>query len=134
MPVFGLPLSYDGHPSGHIAQLPSGSYRVEVNLGTDPITRRRIRLRETCKDLVAAQITLGKLLAQAQAGKEPESGATVGQLLDLYLPLAEWDVSTREGFEGYVRRTIRPGLGHLNSMDFPRVKARQTRAGPGEFT
>jgi hypothetical protein len=29
------------------------------------------------------------------------------------MPLAEWDVSTREGFEGYVRRTIRPGLGHL---------------------
>jgi integrase len=100
-------------PSGHIAQLPSGSYRVEVNLGTDPITRRRIRLRETCKDLVSAQITLGKLLAQAQSGKEPESGATVAQLLDLYMPLAEWDVSTREGFEGYVRRTIRPGLGHL---------------------
>jgi hypothetical protein len=50
-------------PSGHIAQLPSGSYRVEVNLGTDPITRRRIRLRETSKDLVSAQITLGKLLA-----------------------------------------------------------------------
>ena len=49
--------------SGHIAQLPSGSYRVEVNLGTDPITRRRIRLRESCKYLVAAQITLGKLLA-----------------------------------------------------------------------
>ena len=100
-------------PSGHIAQLPSGSYRVEVNLGTDPITRRRIRLRETCKDLVSAQIMLGKLLAQAQSGKEPESGATVAQLLDLYMPLAEWDVSTREGFEGYVRRTIRPGLGHL---------------------
>jgi hypothetical protein len=50
---------------------------------------------------------------KAQAGKEPESGATVGQLLDLYMPLAEWDVSTRESFEGYVRRTIRPGLGHL---------------------
>jgi integrase len=100
-------------PSGHIAQLPSGSYRVEVNLGADPITRRRIRLQETCKDLVSAQIMLGKLLAQAQSGKEPESGATVAQLLDLYMPLAEWDVSTREGFEGYVRRTIRPGLGHL---------------------
>ena len=77
-------------PSGHIAQLPSGSYRVEVNLGTDPITRRRIRLRETCKDRVSAQITHGKLLGQAQSGKEPESGsalATVGLELapDAYL-------------------------------------------------
>jgi hypothetical protein len=36
---------------------------------------------------------------------------TVSQLLDLYMPLAEWDVSTREGYEGYVRRTIRTALG-----------------------
>jgi integrase len=70
-------------------------------------------LRETAKTHIDAQIALGRLLAQAQAGKEPESGATVGQLLDQYMPIAEWDVTTREGFEGYVRRTIRPGLGHL---------------------
>jgi len=53
--------------------------------GTDPITRRRIRLRETCKDLVSAQIALGRLLGQAQSGKEPESGATVAQLLEMYM-------------------------------------------------
>jgi integrase len=100
-------------PSGHIEELPSGSYRVAVYVGIDPITRKRVYLRETAKDSVQAQIVLGKLLQRAQAGKEPESGATVGQLLDLYMPLAEWDVSTRESFEGYVRRTIRPGLGHL---------------------
>jgi integrase len=100
-------------PSGHIEELPSGSFRVHVYVGIDPITRKRVYMRETAKDSVQAQIALGRLLERAQAGKEPESGATVGQLLDLYLPLAEWDVSTREGFEGYVRRTIRPGLGHL---------------------
>jgi integrase len=99
--------------NGHIEQLPSGSYRVAVYVGRDPITRRQVYLRRTARDLVQAQITLGKLLEQARAGKEPESDATVGQLLDQYMPLAEWDVSTREGFEGYVRRTIRPGLGHL---------------------
>ncbi len=100
-------------PNGHIEQLPSGAYRVAVYVGRDPITRRQIYLRRTAKDLLQAQITLGKLLEQAQAGKEPESDATVGQLLGQYMPIAEWDVSTREGFEGYVRRTIRPGLGHL---------------------
>jgi integrase len=100
-------------PSGHIEELPSGSFRVHVYVGIDPITRKRVYLRETAKDSVQAQIVLGKLLERAQAGKEPESGATISQLLDLYMPLAEWDVSTREGFEGYVRRTIRPGLGHL---------------------
>jgi integrase len=93
-------------------RLPSGSYRVEVYAGIDPITKKRIRLRKTVKTEVAAQIALGKLLEQAMAGKEPESGATVNQLLDQYVPIADWDLSTRVGFEGYIRRTIRPALGH----------------------
>ena len=36
--------------------------------GTDPVTRRRVYLRETAKDLTRAQITLGRLLEQALAG------------------------------------------------------------------
>jgi integrase len=27
--------------------------------------------------------------------------------------VAEWDLSTRTGFEGYIRRTIKPALGHM---------------------
>jgi hypothetical protein len=73
-----------------LEQLPGGFYRIRVYVGVDPITR-----------------------AQAQAGREPESGATVGHLLDAYVPLAEWGVSTRETCEGYIRLTIRPALGHL---------------------
>jgi integrase len=79
-----------------------------VYVGADPITRKRVYLREMAKDYTKAQIVLGKLLAQAQAGKEPASGATVGQLLDAYVPIAEWDIPTRETCEGY----IRPTLGH----------------------
>jgi hypothetical protein len=76
--------------------------------GTDPITRGPACLRETAKDLVKAQIVLGKLLERAQAGQEPESGATVGQLLDQYMPIADRDESTRQGFESYVRRRSDP--------------------------
>jgi hypothetical protein len=32
---------------GHIKQLPSGSFRVSVHAGTDPLTRRAIRLKST---------------------------------------------------------------------------------------
>ena len=46
-------------------------------------------LRQTSNDLAKAQIVLGKLLEQAMAGKEPESGATVNQLLDQYVLVAE---------------------------------------------
>jgi len=37
----------------------------------------------------------------------------VAQLLDQYTAIAEWDLSTREGYEGYIRRTINPAVGHL---------------------
>src|SRR5712691_2344050 len=100
-------------PNGHVEQLPSGSFRVDVYGGIDPITKQRIRFRKTVKTEVAAQIALGKLLEQVLAGKEPESGATVSQLLDQYAQVADRDVSTRESFQGYIRRTIKPGLGHL---------------------
>jgi hypothetical protein len=55
-------------PAGHIERLPSGSWRVKVYAGTDPLTGREIRLRKTCKTERAAQIELGKLLEQARGG------------------------------------------------------------------
>jgi hypothetical protein len=73
-------------PRGHIERLPSGSFRVDVYGGTDPLTKRRIRFRKTCKDEVTAQIQLGKYA---------ESTATVGQLLDQYLLVGDWDLATR---------------------------------------
>jgi hypothetical protein len=33
--------------------------------------------------------------------------------MDEYAPIAEWDVSTRQTNEGFIRRTIKPALGHL---------------------
>src|SRR5689334_24975367 len=69
---------------GYIQQLPSGSFRVSVYAGTDPLTGREIRLRKTCKTERAAQIELGKLLEQAAAGRHPETNATVAELMDKY--------------------------------------------------
>ncbi len=34
-------------------------------------------------------------------------------LLDEYAAIAEWDVSTRQTNEGFIRRTIKPALGHM---------------------
>src|SRR5919201_1291389 len=99
--------------SGYIQQLPSGAFRVSVYAGTDPLTGRQIRLRRTCKTERAAEIELGKLLEQAAAGREPETAATVEQLLDRYVQVADWDLSTRKANEWYIRRTIKPALGRL---------------------
>ena len=74
---------------GHIEQLPSGSFRVSVHGGTDPLTRQEIRLRSTVKDELQAQIELGRLLKEASEGRTPETGATVATLMDEYAPIAE---------------------------------------------
>jgi integrase len=98
---------------GHIEQLPSGSWRVKVYGGTDSLTGREIRLRKTCKTERAALIELGKLLGQAAAGRQPETNATVAELMDQYAKVAAWDLSTRKAKEAYIPRVIKPALGHL---------------------
>jgi integrase len=98
---------------GHIEQLPSGSFRVYVHAGTDPLTRRQIQLKSTVKTEQQARIELGRLLKEASEGRTPESGATMAKLLDEYAAIAPWDLSTRQTNDGFIRRTIKPALGHL---------------------
>ena len=90
-------------PAGHIERLPSGSWRVKVYAGTDPLTGREIRLRKTCKTEREAQIELGKLLEQAAAGRQPETNATVAELMDRSAEIADWNLSTRKANEIYIR-------------------------------
>jgi integrase len=98
---------------GHIQQLPSGSFRVKVYAGTDPVTGKARLLRQTCPDEASAHVALGRLLAEADGGRFPDPHATVGQALDKYLEVADLEVSTREAHEGYVHRTIGPVLGEV---------------------
>ena len=98
---------------GYIEQLPSGSFRVTVYVGTDPLTGRAIRLKATAKTEQQARIELGRLLKDASEGRTPESAATVAKLLDECALVAPWDVSTRQTNEGFIRRTIKPALGHI---------------------
>ena len=79
---------------GHIEQLPSGSFRVHVYAGTDPVTGRQRRLRETCPDDATAAATLGRLLNEADGGRSPDRAATLGQALDKYLEVADLERSS----------------------------------------
>ena len=88
---------------GHIEQLPSGSFRVHVYAGTDPVTGRPRRLRETCPDEAAAAATLGRLLNEADGGRFPNRAATLSQALDKYL-----EVTGRVAVQ---RTTSRPAAG-----------------------
>lgn len=100
-------------PSGHLEQLPSGSFRAHVYAGTDPLTGRELRHRQTVKTEEQARIVLGRLLERASAGQMPETGITVAELLARYMEVAELDVSTRETYNGYIRRTILPAIGAM---------------------
>jgi len=68
------PAAMPSAAKGHVERLPSGSFRVSVYAGVDPLTRQEIRLRSTVKEL-QAQIELGRLLKEASEGRTPESHA-----------------------------------------------------------
>src|SRR5947209_627503 len=92
---------------GEIAPLPSGSLRVKVYAGIDPLTGRRHYLTETIpagptaqKDAEQART---RLLNQVDEQRNPRTKATVNQLMDRYLELLDVDVNTRRGYEGYIR-------------------------------
>ena len=75
-------------------------FRVRRNR---PLTRRPIRLGATAKTETQARIELGKLLEKARDGRSPEADVTMAKLLDEYAPIAQWDVSTRQTNEGFIR-------------------------------
>jgi integrase len=102
---------------GEIKTLPSGSLQVRVFAGTDPLTGRRNYLLETIpagpdaeKEAEKAKT---KLLNRVDEQRNPRTKATVDQLMDRYLELLDVDVTTRKGYEGYIRNHIRPLLGKL---------------------
>jgi hypothetical protein len=56
---------------GHIEQLPSGSFRVHVYAGTDPVTGKPRRLKQTCPDEASAAAMLGRLSPKPTATASP---------------------------------------------------------------
>jgi integrase len=106
-----------GRPRGRIETLPSGSLRVKVYAGTDPVSGRRHDLTETIPPGPTAQReaqrALTRLLNQLDEQRNPRTRATVNQLMDRYLELIKIEETTHGTYEGYIRNHIRPLLGEL---------------------
>ncbi|MDP9799029.1 integrase [Catenuloplanes nepalensis] len=102
---------------GSIETLPSGSLRVKVYAGIDPITKRRYDLTETIppgpRADREAQKALTKLLRQLDEQRNPRTRATVNQLVDRYLEVLRVEGTTRPTYEGYIKNHIRPLLGEF---------------------
>ncbi len=64
-------------PRGHIGELPSGSFRVVVYAGTDPLTGKPRQLRETVKTYDEAERTLTRLQRLVDEDQHPKSNITV---------------------------------------------------------
>ncbi|HEY0486981.1 MAG TPA: hypothetical protein VGD72_12090, partial [Mycobacteriales bacterium] len=98
---------------GSIDQLPSGTFRVRVYAGVDPLTGKDHYLQDTAASARDAEEVRTRLLHQVDERRQPRSKATVGMLLDRWLNVADVEASTRNGYRSKIETHIRPSLGHL---------------------
>jgi integrase len=98
-------------------QLPSGALRVRVYGGIDPVSKRRLDLRETVppgpRARAEAEKVLTRLLNQVDEKRNPRTTAPLNQLLDRWLEVLDAEASTRRGYLTKIDKHIRPILGHL---------------------
>lgn len=100
-------------------------FQVRVSAGIDAVSGERIVLTDSVRIAQPRNIKseraaereahklLTKLQAQADALKVARTKATLGALLDRWLPQHEIDLSTRRGYESQIRLYINPALGDL---------------------
>jgi hypothetical protein len=98
---------------GHIQLRSNGTFRVHVYAGRDPITKKPRYLSETTKTYDDAEKAMTRLLAQVDRERSPTTSGTVGYLLSRWLEVADLELTTRDGYEGYIRRNILPTLGDV---------------------
>jgi integrase len=102
---------------GRIEELPSGSLRVSVYAGRDPLTKRRTYLKETIragpKSQTEAERALTRLLNQVDEKRHPRTSATVVQLLDKYLAVADIAPHTKASYRSNVSKHVAPLLGSI---------------------
>ncbi|MER7421015.1 tyrosine-type recombinase/integrase [Micromonospora peucetia] len=98
-------------------KLPSGSLRVRVYAGVDPLTGKRHYLTETVPAGRTAEREAEKVrtrfLNEVDEKRSPRTRATLNQLLDKWLDLADIEPTTRMGYVNKLNKHVRPVLGNL---------------------
>ncbi len=102
---------------GEIMKLPSGSLRVRVYAGGDPLTGKRHYLAETIPAGRNAEREAEKartrFLNEVDEKRNPRARATLNQLLDKWLDVADIEPTTRMGYVNKLNKHVRPVLGKL---------------------
>jgi hypothetical protein len=99
-------------PRGHIRQRGS-SYEISVPVGRDPVTQRYRYAYDHADSREEAEGKRDAMIKRIAEGREPLNKATVDDLLERWLAVAELELSTRVSYEGYIERIIRPVLGKM---------------------
>lgn len=104
-----------GRERGQIEELPSGSLRVTVYAGIDPLTKRRHYLREVIPAgptaATEAKKALRRLVVQVDEKRNPQTSATVEQLLERHFDLLEVEPTTLATYRNLTARHILPLIG-----------------------
>jgi integrase len=126
----------EGRQRGRIEQR-GDSLRVVVYAGLDPVTGRRTYRREKIHGTNEAAYrratkAINRLAAEVDAQRAPSSAVSLSQTIDEWLHGADIETSTRDGYEGYIERTIKPALGRvavnkLSALDLERFYANLRR-------
>ncbi|WP_329068650.1 tyrosine-type recombinase/integrase [Amycolatopsis sp. NBC_01480] len=102
---------------GKVETLPSGSLRVKVYAGIDPVTKKEYHLTEVVPAgphaADEAEKVRTKLLNQLDERRAPKTRATVNQLLTKHFELLKVESNTLDGYESLARNHIRPLLGEI---------------------
>lgn len=100
---------------GSIDKLPSGALRVRVYAGRDPVSKRNNYLVETIppgpNQAKEARKARTRLVNQVDEQRHPRTKATLSQLLDKYLAVANLDPGTLRGYQRNYRNHVKPLLG-----------------------
>ncbi|TWP45813.1 site-specific integrase [Lentzea tibetensis] len=92
------------------------SLQVRVFAGKDPVTGKDVYITESVKGTdkaayKAADKVQTRLLAQVDAQRAASTIVTFSYAVDEWLRTSDLEDSTRDGYVGYIERTIRPVLG-----------------------
>jgi integrase len=99
-------------PRGHIRRR-GNRYEIAVPVGRDPITKRYRYAYDSAGTVEEAERRRAALIEQITKGRVPQARATVSDLIDRWLSVAELELITTVNYESYIERVIRPVLGGL---------------------
>jgi hypothetical protein len=100
---------------GNDEVLPSGSIRVRVYAGTDPVSNTALYLRATVPagpdQKREVERVKAEFVAEVRARRHPRTNATVQQLIDQHLADAKLGFKTRKNYRSQADKHIVPCIG-----------------------